>query len=231
MAVGGVDEVVAALRALPGVADAEISSEDSDNGAGTLRLSLTPGADEVRVAASVNRVLRDRFSLAVDADRVQVVDEVNSRGREAPRFEPRSVGPQPVIVATPAGSRVLIERMQLVSAGLGISTEVSLGWAGETYRGSADATATPASVHRAVAEATLRAVEAAVDGKARFAVEHVETAQLGSERAIVVEVAMVTGKGNERLTGVSAVRDDTRQAVIRATLDALNRRIETLLVG
>jgi hypothetical protein len=48
---------------------------------------------------------------------------------------------------------------------------------------------------------------------------------------VVVEVAMITKHGSERLTGVSSVREDARQAVIRATLNAINRRIETYLVS
>jgi hypothetical protein len=40
---------------------------------------------------------------------------------------------------------------------------------------------------------------------------------------------MVGHAGSERLTGAAAVREDIRQAVIRATLDALNRRLEPLL--
>jgi hypothetical protein len=40
---------------------------------------------------------------------------------------------------------------------------------------------------------------------------------------------MLSSRGTERLTGAAAVREDVRQAVIRATLDALNRRLESLL--
>jgi len=40
---------------------------------------------------------------------------------------------------------------------------------------------------------------------------------------------MLSAKGTERLTGAAAVREDVRQSVIRATLDALNRGFETLL--
>jgi hypothetical protein len=42
---------------------------------------------------------------------------------------------------------------------------------------------------------------------------------------------MLTRVGSEKLTGVSVIREDVRQAVIRATLDALNRRIESLLLS
>ena len=64
-----------ALRAVPGVAAADIEPDERPDGAGTLRLQLAPGADEIAVATSVNRVLREQFGLAVDAGRVQVVEE------------------------------------------------------------------------------------------------------------------------------------------------------------
>jgi hypothetical protein len=129
------------------------------------------------------------------------------------------------------GARLLIHRMQLVSASRGVTSEVTLEIAGHEHTGSAGAASTPTSVHRAVALATLRAVERALGGAVRFELEHVETTVLGTDRAVVVEVAMITTHGSERLTGVSSVREDARQAVIRATLDAINRRIETYLVS
>jgi hypothetical protein len=271
-----------ALRAVPGVASADIEPDERPEGAGTLRLQLDPGADEVQVATSVNRVLREQFGLAVDANRVQVVEEsVPVRPRlgvaEAqPDDEPEvpEAAPRPTLTAVPgfrdapapadeadadavptsepvaqqgpaAGStvvdsvdpgvqparttRILIQKMQLVSAGLGVTTEVTLGWAGAPHSGESDAAATPTSVHRAVAQATLRAVDSVLDGSARFELEQLEINQLGPDRAVVVVVSMLTKSGSERLTGVSVVREDVRQAVIRATLDSLNRRIEHLL--
>jgi hypothetical protein len=333
-----------ALRAVPGVASADLEPDDRPEGAGTLRLQLSPGADEVQVATSVNRVLREQFGLAVDANRVQVVEEAEPLRREAeplpapplvgdwsqqavappapqvpeaedaaesplppptpirkglvavpeppaaPVTEPTSAWEQvrasldeavteadalaahpvpaspttptpvptngPVLVPPsvtgstmavestlgtfghegeesadfpPRPPRVLIQRMQLVSAGLGVTTEVTLSWQGLPFSGAADAAATPTSVHRSVAMATLRAVEAVVSGRARFELEQLEVNQLGPDRAVVVVVSMLTKAGSERLTGVSVVREDVRQAVIRATLDALNRRLESIL--
>ena len=127
-------------------------------------------------------------------------------------------------------TRLLISRMQLVSARQGVTSEVTLELLGQPHIGVAEAATTPSSVHRSVAVATLRAVEDALDGTGvRLELEHVETTTLGADRAVVVEVSLITTRGSERLTGVSAIREDARQAVIRATLDALNRRIETYL--
>ena len=89
--------------------------------------------------------------------------------------------------------------------------------------------APPSSVHRSVAHATLRAVEEAVGRRRPVRAGAPGRPPLGADRAVVVEVAMITRHGSEQLTGVSAVREDARQAVIRATLDAVNRRIESYL--
>ena len=329
--------LLSALRAVPGVASADIEPDERPEGAGTLRLQLDPGADEVAVATSVNRVLREQFGLAVDANRVQVVEESAPVRHSDPLTDPLSAvlahephvpAPEPLPArptltavpgylgtihgdagdapsassggASPGGSptleaepavptspmgfdqgladyaspaaapppasaaepvepvlvdtvetspevsdevsselltlpvrspRILIARMQLVSAGLGVTTEVTLSWLGDAFAGQAAAAATPTSVHRSVAQATLRAVESVVGNRARFELEQLEINQLGPDRAVVVVVSMLTKAGSERLTGVSVVREDVRQAVIRATLDALNRRLESLLLS
>ena len=51
----------------------------------------------------------------------------------------------------------------------------------------------------------------------------------GRDRTVLVSVTMVSGTGTDRLTGSAVVRDDVRQATIRAALDAVNRRLEPLL--
>lgn len=238
-------ELVAALLAVSGVAAAAV--EPDDDGPGTLRLQLEPGADEVGVAGEVNRLLRSRFGLAVDADRVRVVDEPArpSDKHDVPDARAEDTAPPPVAVEEAEAERaeapplpdvtmarpgrLVIERVALVSAGLGTSVSVSLGLDGQSYEGSAEGTSTAGSLHRSVAGATLRAVEAVVDGSARFDVEHVEIATTGPDRTALVVITMVTDRATQRLSGASVVREDVRQAVIRAVLAAVNRRVEPLL--
>src|SRR4051812_33446739 len=68
-------EIVAALRSVPGVAEADVEPDDDGEGLGLLRLGLTPGVDEVQVATKVGRLLRERFGLGVDADKVQLIED------------------------------------------------------------------------------------------------------------------------------------------------------------
>lgn len=257
-------DLVAALLGVPGVAAAAV--EPLGGGPGTLRLQLVSGADEVDVAGAVNRLLRSRFGLAVDADRVRVLegsgpdstelsgtpvertpvpvrepaaDPTNghrSRSEPPPAPDPRPT-PDPAPPATPApatvatSGRLVIERVQLVSAGLGVSVSVTLRSGERAVVGEGEGAATPLALHRTVAEATLRAVETLVGQDVRFFVEHVEIAATGDERTALVVLSLLTDRVTQRLSGASVVREDVRQAVIRAVLAAVNRRVEPMLAA
>lgn len=263
-------ELVAALLDVAGVSGASI--ETTGTGPGTLRLQLAAGTDQVVVAGEVNRLLRSKFGLAVDPERVRVIDEtyanegkhsvsgeadgdaedgalpvVKSAGSPAVGAYARDAVSVATILSTDLRlangadhsavpdvtlarpSRLSIERVQLVSAGLGTDVTVTLALDGRTFDGEAEGAATQTALLRSVAAATLRAVEQITDATIRFEVEHVEIARAGAIETALVVVTMLTGRSTERLSGASVVRQDTREAVIRAVLAALNRRMEPLL--
>lgn len=233
-------DLVTALLGVEGVAEAAVERGDDDDDLGSLRLQLVPGADEVAVAGAVNDLLRARFGLAVDTDRVRVLEEPTDRRTDSAEPAPAPAGPAPTpltAVRTPhlpqvhmaRPGRLTIQRVQMLTANLGVEATVQLGLEGTNYEGRAEGAATVTSVHRSVATATLRAVESVVDGRARFEVEHLEVAISGRDRTALVVITMLTGRGNERLSGASVVREDVRQAVIRAVLAAVNRRLEPML--
>ena len=226
MSVTDYREIVAALRDVPGVSDADVEP-DEDGGMGLLRLGLEAGVDEVAVATSVGRLLRERFGLGVDAERVQIVEE--SEVHVAATAEAADTGSQIEVPHQRVAGRPAISRMHLVSSGLDVTATVTLTSDGRTAAGESRGSASQSGVQRAVATATLRAVEELSGGVARFELDHLEVSQLGADRTVVVALTMLSSGGTERLTGAAAVREDVRPAVIRATLDALNRRLETLL--
>jgi hypothetical protein len=220
MSISDYRDIVAALRAVPGVAEADVEPDAEGDGLGLLRLGLTAGVEEVAVATEVGKVLREQFGIGVDADRVQLVEDALGLGASVTVEEDPESGPR---------QRPSIKRMHLVSSGLEVTAAVTLGFGGGTCIGEASGTATQSGVHRAVAVATLRSVEGLLGQAVRFELEHIEVAPTGRDRTVIVGITMLSSTGSERLTGAAAVREDVRQAVIRATLDALNRRLETFL--
>ena len=270
-------DLVEALRQVDGVAAAKII--DDPQGVGTLQLALSDEADEISVAMEVNKVLRERFGLGVDPDRVEVIDDVAPEDlrlddreeiarREAefrnvafraetpvdsgyalPRYRDRPETLLPPVVALPdiaaqapprvkivspavtrnARKRLSIRRLQLVSSPEGVTTTVTLGMGPNVYVGRATAALDSVSVHRAVAESTLAAVTGYLAEGGIVELECIEVAAVESEQVALVVVRLREGGTMYRLTGASVVREDVRQAVIRATLDAVNRRVEAIM--
>jgi hypothetical protein len=78
-----------------------------------------------------------------------------------------------------------------------------------------------------VAEATLRALELYLRTDGMFILEGVTTATVGT-REVAVAVVALASREEETLAGSSLVREDPREAVVRAVLDAVNRPVSWL---
>ena len=53
----------------------------------------------------------------------------------------------------------------------------------------------------------------------------------GQLEVYLTQLSLTTDEGIEMLLGISVVRDDDPAAVVRAILDAVNRRLQRLLGG
>ena len=124
-----------------------------------------------------------------------------------------------------AKPRLAIARLTVTADGLGVTATVTLTIGELEFVGDADGPSTPASLNRIVAAATINALADVLGPEHRVDVEAVTVTAVGDGAVAVVQVVWATLDGTERLTGASEVRDDPRQAVIRATLDAVNRRL------
>lgn len=213
--------IAAALQELPGVA-AAVVHPDAAGGVDSLRLGLAPGVDGLEVAGAASRLVHERFGAVLQSDQVHVVD-----APAAPA--PAPAEPDVSVVPPQRGVRPEIVRTDMVTTGLEFTATVVLSSQSRAATGDARGAVTATGVQRAVAQATLRAVERLARDTARLELEHLEVRQTGQERTALVALTLVSARGAERLTGSAVVREDENRAVVRATLDALNRRLESLL--
>ncbi len=212
------------------------------------RLVLTlPG---VRGASAVRRRRRDplvRLRLAAGVDPAQTCRDVVTLVGAAPppHAEPEEGGtpmttspsrPHPSadrqdVVApdaagTPgAGTRVHLRRVRVTTEGTTTVAEVVLTRGEVVHTGIADAAATPAGAHRALAGATTRCLESAAGGRARLEVDGVQVDVVAGQPTAVVCLSIVTERGHEQISGSALVLGDPHRAVVRAVLAAANRRI------
>lgn len=130
----------------------------------------------------------------------------------------------PPVPAPPAASRVVVDRVTVVTEQHEVVASVRLRHGEQSHEGTARRPASGVGPHRALAEATAAAVEAVVGARARLDVDQVDLLQVGPDHVAVVVLTLLAATGIDRLTGSALVRSDAQDAVVRATLDALNRR-------
>ncbi len=102
---------------------------------------------------------------------------------------------------------------------------VTLELEGETYVGEASGPASQTGRIRLVALATLDAVSKHTHDVHSFALEDVTLIQLGCERVAVSCVTLVSPMGEQSYAGSALVRQNEKDSIVKATLDAINRRL------
>jgi hypothetical protein len=226
-----------AVRDLDGVTDAALGPDAAGHQA--LRLTLADGVDDAVVAASVADLLDGRFGVPVDATRSRLVEYAGPDRRTGVEPEVTPVTPSVEVEAVVEVTRtrpsayghprtVLFERMTVVTSVEEIGAEVVLSTAGGRSTGRASGASGGSALHT-VARAALAAVDGVLAGVGRCAFEDAHVALVGGRRVALVAITLLTPGHSERLTGSAAVEDDTRQAIVRACLAALDRRVEGLL--
>lgn len=200
-----IDEVLLALRSIPGIRSADIGDDDS-GGAGLLRLDLAENVDEVEVATSVGRLLRERFGLGVDAGQVQMVEA-------AADFAPAMADAE----AFDGHGGVRVTVMNVTSAGRKVTVSIVLRRGERECRGEAPGTTTANGVYHAVAEATLHAIEELTEDAVIGRLEHLEVSESTASVSLVLDVDGVEVDA----LGESEVQSDPRQAIVRAVLQAV----------
>ncbi|HJZ50001.1 MAG TPA: hypothetical protein VKE41_22660, partial [Roseiflexaceae bacterium] len=79
--------------------------------------------------------------------------------------------------------------------------------------------------------ATIHALDQLIGARGQFRLENLERQPFGQLEVYLTHLSLTTDDGIETLLGISAVRDDDPAAVVRAILDAVNRRLQRLLGG
>jgi hypothetical protein len=151
------------------------------------------------------------------------------------QVSPETAPPRPLPTGGRSGPRVVIDNVQVSTFGLDATVEVRLAAGDERSVGFASGPAVDAYVLRLCAVAASAAVDELLthaqrrDDRGRCFVEHAAVVPFGTCEVAVVVLLLVCGGWVEQLAGSAVVAGDPRQAVVRATLAAVNRRLDALL--
>lgn len=183
----------------------------------TVTVNEQGGIDEIHVLAESKRTakqivrdietfLRIEHNLEIDHKKISIVQL-----HEKTKLE--------------LGNRLQFKRINITLQGSQIHVQVELSSPEGSFTGEASGFWSKSSRLRPVAEASLKAVAASTRQQCSFILEDIDLITLGGQKIVVLLVSLVEGNGEEQVVGAAITRQDEKEAVVRAALDAVNRRL------
>jgi len=209
------------IRGLPGVEDARILVEDGE--VREIHVICGSGKPAKLIVKDVVGLMWTRYNRRIDHRVVGVVRvQPRSNGRPDAAAE---AAPDPLPGTAEEARRIRFGSVNLYMDGARAQAQVELRWKGVLRMGSASGWCSREGAHRLVAAATLAALQEFLDDDVALGVEEVEVVRMGGHEVAIVGLALLTHRQEKLLAGCCTVGRDLPQAVVLATLSALNRVI------
>jgi len=214
-------EAESGIRGLPDVEDARILVEGGE----VREIHVISGSRKPAklIVKDVVGLMWTRYNRRID-HRVVGVVRVRPGSNGKPSVEPEAAAPAPASLGEEA-SRIRFGSVNLYMDGARAQAQVELRWKGVLRMGSASGWCSREGAQRLVAAATLAALQEFLDDDVALGVEAVDVVRVGGHEVAIVGLALLTHRQEKILTGCCTVGRDLPQAVVLATLSALNRVI------
>lgn len=121
--------------------------------------------------------------------------------------------------------RLKISSVSYDNNGKRCSVKVALENQGEVFENSLIGINTSRNIDRMLVDATLKTVEDACGYEETFILEDIKTVNVSLDKAVIVVVMVLSNEIEQRLCGSCLIKNDYKEAVVKATLDAINRYI------
>jgi len=126
--------------------------------------------------------------------------------------------------------RILLDEVKYqIASDAQAEVKVTLRHADSTYTGKLTGVHTSRNSKRLVIEATLNSLKELFGSNQQIILEDFETVRLAGADVYNVALCAINASSEEVHVGSAIVRGDDKEALVRATLDALNRRITKLV--
>lgn len=125
--------------------------------------------------------------------------------------------------------RIAFTNLTFANNGVSLEATVMLTKGSEIYEGVYKGVNTERNRNRIIVNATLECVSKILPEDHNLILEDVDIYSFAKKRIAVVAVTHATPQNEELLVGSSIVKKDDGEALVKAALDALNRRVISIL--
>ena len=161
-----------------------------------------------QIVRDIESVFRAEFNMKVDHRRISVAES----GTSVPHSKEDH-----------ANGRLNFLSVNILRSGLTCHAQVQLSLADVEALGTAVGSNSSIETYRLIAAATLDAMAKFLDADCVFSLGDLQLTRFGGMEVFLVEVKKLEGRKDESLLGCCRVTRDPGDAVVYATLDAINR--------
>ncbi|MEX0975113.1 MAG: hypothetical protein WD024_07200 [Bacillota bacterium] len=209
-----VKDIESLLVCLPGIQKARVVVNDW-GAIEEIHILTGLGRNPKQIVRDVQSALKAQWDITVDRRKVSIAQI--QAGMPEPSSRLRYSGLEVKTDARTGKSEIVVT---LDRSGDGQSP---------SYVGKAVSDSTEVSTLLGVARATCLAGNLTLEPPNAFFVDDVATVEIGQYRSVAVLLDLLTPRRNqEQMVGCALVKRDLREACVRATMDAMNRRMEVL---
>lgn len=221
-----VDETAALYEELickvQGVYSAKVKVDDTDGEIIECHVLADRTRNVKQLVRDVQSALMAKFHVDLDYKLISVaqVDNLDSIIASS-----RVEVPAGELKAEPA--RALLKSFMMGYEGSSIKAAVAIALGEQAFSGEASGNSGIGSRFRTLAQAVVNAVNYNVDGDTALSVLDVQKFSINGQGAYAVAIFYRSKGREETLLGAAIIREDENMAVVKAALDALNRRLFT----
>lgn len=204
------------LRQVKGVVSAKVLT-DSSGQVSEVHVLTTCDRNPKQVVRDIESVFLVSCGLVIDHKKISVAQLSDKESFTEGVHSPNSY------------YRPRISGVTMLSAGRMVEARVLLQVGKDHFEGYTAGPGTASNRLRLVSQATLMALEKCLEGAGNFLTEDVSVITVSGSQAVICSVTFMTNAGEERLIGAAFVKNDVGEATVKATLSAINRRLDMLL--
>jgi len=166
-----------------------------------------------QIVRDIESMLAAQFGLEIDHKKVSVV-QLESEDETPQSYAKHGEQIRPKLVS-----------VSLRTVNTMAEVKVELSAQDEIMEGVSTGTSTTYNKLRLFVDATINALSGFMMDKLVFATEDVMINRLGKYQVAQVAISLITPVGEQTLVGCAIVKNDEREGVVKATLDAVNRKL------
>ena len=223
-----IERAEALLQSLAGVVSVRVVGQPGGD-VQEIHLLTTEEIGAKQTVRNVESALMAHFDLSIDHRKISVAQ---TKDAPLPLNGGDRVGHLRALAPAPAGERriLFLDHRAETPGSHRVRMTVAVEWMGERFVGGADGADLPRPRMEAVANATLRGIEAAVASVTEsktppfaLAVDGIRVVEAFERKYVLVAVMAAAGREVAHLSGSAKVEDSADKAVILATLQATDR--------